>query len=93
MSLMADDLEARMRFIIEQQAQFAADIQLLKDSQATNSRQIEANTAMIRQLTDVSLSLAHHMERLTEAQANTEYRLNALIDTVDKLVRRDGGRS
>jgi len=109
---MADDFEARMNFIIEQQAQFAADIQALKGLQAENSRQIEANsrqieansrqigansahigehTGMIRQLTDVTLSLAHHVERLADAQANTEYKLNALIDTVDKLVRRDGG--
>jgi hypothetical protein len=97
---MADNVEARMNFIIEQQAQFAADIQALKNLQAENSRQIQAHSAqieahsgMIRQLTDVSLSLVHHMERLADAQTNTEYKLNALIDTVDKLIRRDGGRS
>jgi hypothetical protein len=30
----ADQIEARMNFIIEQQAQFAVDIQLLKERQA-----------------------------------------------------------
>lgn len=104
MERMADDLKARMKFVIEQQAQFAADIQILRERQAETSRHVEANTAMIRQLTDVSLSLAHHLEetdqrvgarieQLAEAQTNTEYKLNALIDTVDKLVRRDGGAS
>jgi phosphate uptake regulator len=29
-------------------------------------------------------------QEIRELQANTEYKLNALIDTVDKLVRRDG---
>jgi chromosome segregation ATPase len=105
MGAMADDFEVRMKFILEQQAQFRADMQALKDRQAENARHIEANSAqieahsrqletqsgMIRQLVDVSLSLAHHIERVAEVQATTEYKLNALIDTVDKLVRRDGG--
>lgn len=113
---MSDLIESRMNFIIEQQAQFAADMQVLKERQAemlqmieAHSRQIEAhsqqigaNTGMIRQLVDVNLSLARHLEetdrrlsarleQLAEVQSHTEYKLNALIDTVDKLVRRDGG--
>lgn len=30
------------------------------------------------------------MDRLTESQAHTDQRLDALIDVVDKLVRRNG---
>jgi t-SNARE complex subunit (syntaxin) len=98
---MPDPIEARMNFIIEQQAQFAADIQLLKERQTETER-------MIRQLVDVSMSLTHNLERLgqdtdrrfketdrlikelREAQADSDRRLDALIDTVDKLVRRNG---
>jgi ABC-type transporter Mla subunit MlaD len=94
---MPDNIESRMSFIIEQQAQFAVDIQLLKERQADSQRQVDANREMIRQLVDVTMSLARHGEEtdrrlreLAEAGAHTEHRLDALIDTVDKLVRRNG---
>lgn len=87
-----------MQFIIEQQAKFTVDIQKLQERQ-------EATTAMIRQLVDVSMSLAHHGEEtdrrikelttahkeLTEAQVHTDRRLDALIDVVDKIIHRNGG--
>ena len=94
-SVMGEPIESRMNFIIEQQAQFATDIQILTGRQADALRMIEANTAMIRQLVDVSLSLVRHGEEtarsireLRESQAHGDQRLDALIDTVDKLVRR-----
>ena len=98
---MAGDIESRMNFIIEHQAQFAADIQALKELQAESQRRMEANNDAtnhkIRQLVDVSLSLAHHGEEtdrrireLAESGAHTDRRLDALIDTVDKLVRHNG---
>jgi hypothetical protein len=65
---------------------------------------VEASTSRMGQLVDVCLSLARHAEdtdrrmgagfrELREIQAATEYKLNALIDTVDKIVRRNGGKS
>ena len=105
---MADDIERRMNFIIEQQAQFAADIQLLKERETkifqmieANTVAIEANSTMIRQLVDVSLSLVRNLEetdrrlgaridQLAESQAHSDRRLDALIDVVDKLTRRNG---
>jgi septal ring factor EnvC (AmiA/AmiB activator) len=98
-AIMPDDhIQRQMDFILTQQAQFASDMQLLKERQAdsqrqieassrqieANQRQIEANAAAVRQLVDVSMSLTHHAEE-------TDQRLDALIDTVDKLVRRNGG--
>ncbi|MGH9470374.1 MAG: hypothetical protein ACRD1N_08550 [Terriglobia bacterium] len=64
---------------------------------------VEANTGRIAQLVDVCMSLANNMEngfravreefrQLREVQSSTEYKLNALIDTVDKLVRNGGRR-
>ncbi len=105
---MPDHIESRMNFIIEQQAQFAVDIQLLKERQADTLRLVEANTGMIRQLVDVTMSLAHHGEEtdrriralgeetdrrireLAASGAHTDRRLDALIDVVDKLARRNG---
>ena len=86
---MADKFESRMNFIIEQQAQFTVDIQLLKERQAETRE-------MIVQLVDVTMSLARHGEEtdrrirgLAEAGSETEHRMKALIDSVDKLVRRN----
>jgi len=107
-----------MNFIIEQQAQFAADIQLLKERESEVLRMIEANTGTIRQLVDVTLSLARHseetdrrlegidrrieelvemdrrmgarVEEQKEFQAHSDRRLDALIDIVEKLTRRNG---
>jgi hypothetical protein len=51
-------------------------------------------TDLIGRLTHAQIRLVERMEaafhEVKEIQANTEYRLNALIDTVDKPVRRDG---
>lgn len=108
---MPDNIESRIKFIIGQQAQFAGDIQLLKERQTDSQRMIDANSSMLRQLVDVTMSLARHGEEtdrrfketdeqfketarlireLREAQAHSDSRLDALIDTVDKLVRRNG---
>jgi hypothetical protein len=47
---MPDNFESRMNFIIEQQTQFALDIQLLKERQAETPRLIEAEREKVRQL-------------------------------------------
>ncbi len=67
-----------------------------------NTKLVEANTTRIGQLVEVCLSLAHAQEEtnqrmqegfreLREIQAAGEYKLNALINAVDKLVQRNGG--
>ena len=98
------DIENTMRFILDMQAKHEAAIQKHDEAIAGHDAAIlridgavEANTAMIRQLVDVGLSLAHSVEQtnasvnelreaMREAQAATEYKLSALIDTVEKLV-------
>ena len=115
---MPDNIESRMNFIIEQQAQFAAGIQLLKERESEILRMIEANAGMIRQLVDVTFSLAHHseesdrrleqtdrriqelvesdrrfaasMQELRDSHVHSDRRLDALIDVVEKLTRRNG---
>jgi len=105
------DIENTMRFILDMQAKHEAAIQRHDEAMARHDAAIgqhdaailridgamEANTAGIRQLVDVCLSLAHSVEQtnasvnelretLREAQAATDYKLSALIDTVEKLV-------
>ena len=97
---MPHNSESRVNFIIEQRAKFRADMELLKERQAETRE-------MIRQLADVTMSLARHGEEtdrrlrelgartderlreLAEAVVPTGCRLDALIDTVGKLVRRN----
>lgn len=101
------DVEKTMQFILEMQAKHEIAIQQSNERVARIERLIETNTTRIGQLVDVSLSLAHHgeqtdrsiaeikelMKHIAEVQAQTDYKLNALIDTVDKIVRRNGGHS
>jgi hypothetical protein len=47
---MSDPIEARMNFIIEQHAQFAAGMQLLKERQAETQRQVDENAVRVREL-------------------------------------------
>ncbi|HET7215305.1 MAG TPA: hypothetical protein VFL79_17075, partial [Terriglobia bacterium] len=71
-----------MQFIIEQQAQFAADMQALKERQTEGQRQIEENRERIRQLLDAAMSLVRHGEEtdhlireLREAGKETDQRI------------------
>ena len=86
------DFEKIMEFILEQQAKFAVDIQQLRESQARLEAAQERTDGMVRNLVDVCMSLAHHVERLGQALSETADKLNGLIDVVDKLARRDGGK-
>lgn len=95
------DIENTMRFILDMEAKHEAWLQkhgeAMKQHDETFARinaAIETNTTRIGQLVDVSLSLARATEEthasikeLREAQSATDYKLNALIDTVDKLAR------
>jgi hypothetical protein len=73
-----------MNLIIEQQAQFAVNIQLLKERQAETQRLIEADREMIRQLVDVTMSLARHGEetdrRIRDLGVHTDERLRELAE-------------
>jgi hypothetical protein len=89
---MPADLESRMNFIVEHQAQLAVELQALKDRQLETARQQDVNTGQIRQLVDVSMSLARHgeqtnrlMRELRDAQAQGERLFRALIEAVEKL--------
>lgn len=92
------DIEQTMKFILEMQAKHEVSIQQNSEVIARLERLVETDAHRISQLVDVSMSLAQHGEEtdrrireLRDAQAQGEYKLNALIETVDKLVRRNGG--
>ncbi|MGH9470874.1 MAG: hypothetical protein ACRD1N_11105 [Terriglobia bacterium] len=105
------DLEKTVQFMVEQQAEFWADIRALEARQAETARLADENRERIGQLVGVCTSLAQHVGTLAQHAEDTDrrihdfaeetnrrfqetdYKLNALIETVDKLTRRNGGHT
>ncbi len=114
-----DDLEKFRKFMIEQQAQFWADLRASEERHQRHEREMAEFRAQMKEfdgemkefrnetenrfraLVDVTMSLARNAEesdrRIRELSEETDrrfretdYKLNALIDTVDKMVKRNG---
>ncbi len=84
-----EEIQKTMEFILEQQAQFAANIQRLQEERVRDSsriRRLEESFQLLVQLaqsTDTRLdALESNMAALAEAQTHTDRRLSALIDIV-----------
>jgi uncharacterized membrane protein YccC len=100
------DVEKTMQFILEMQARHEATIQQILEAQGRHEAAMqqlderlnrvsalsEANTARIGQLVDVCASLANHGEETDRRFRETDFKLNALIETVDKLIRHNGSQ-
>ena len=84
-----EEIQKTMEFILEQQAQFVANIQKLQEERMRDDsrlRRLEESFQLLVQLaqsTDTRLdTLETNMATLAEAQAHTDERLSALIDIV-----------
>lgn len=91
-----EEMQKTMEFILEQQAQFAANIQKLQEERMRDGsriKRLEESFQLLVQLaqsTDTRLdtlesnmaTLAEAQTHLAEAQAHTDERLSALIDIV-----------
>jgi histone deacetylase complex regulatory component SIN3 len=84
-----EEMQKTMEFIIEQQAQFAANIQKLQEERMRDDsriKRLEESFQLLVQLaqsTDTRLgTLESNMTALAEAQTHTDERLSALIDIV-----------
>lgn len=97
-----EELNKKMEFIVEQQAQFAADIQATRELQAADAKLVKdgliglvdivghlARTQMRSE--ETVESLATDIKRLTEAGARTDERLNNLINIVERHISGNGG--
>jgi len=83
-----EEFEKRMEFIIEQQAQFTADIQQLREVQAqTESIVARLANGTLAGLNDVYAKinvLVDSQINLTEAQSRTDENLRNLIAVLDR---------
>ncbi|MGH9326344.1 MAG: hypothetical protein ACRD2B_06620 [Terriglobia bacterium] len=101
------DVEKTMQFIVEIQAKHDATLQQILETQARHDERFlrfqEQTEERFRTLVDVSMSLTHNLQALSEETdrrfretderfRETDYKLNALIDVVEKLVKRNGSK-
>jgi predicted nuclease with TOPRIM domain len=89
-----DEIERTMQFILEQQAQFATNIQKLEESQLRDSPRLQRLEDAFVQLVDLARTTDERLDaihssqsrledvqtRLTDAQARTEARLAELAE-------------
>lgn len=83
-----EEFERKMSFIVEQQAQFAADIQQMRELQAETEnvvgRLAYATLEGFKEVNTKIDSLVDSQIRLTEAQSHTDQNLKTLIAVVDR---------
>jgi hypothetical protein len=83
-----EEFERKMSFIVEQQAQFAADIQQMRELQAQTENVVgRLALATLEGFRDTNAkidSLVDSQIRLTEAQTHTDENLKNLIAVVDR---------
>jgi hypothetical protein len=83
-----EEFERKMTFIVDQQAQFAADIQQMRELQAQTENVVgRLAHATLEGFKDVNAkidSLVDSQIRLTAAQTHTDENLRTLIAVVDR---------
>ena len=86
-----EELERRMAFIVEQQAQFASDIHLLREVQGQTENVVgRLANATLEGFKDTNIkidALVDSQIKLTEAQSHTDQTLRNLIAVVDRYFR------
>ena len=97
-----EEMNKKMEFIVEQQAQFAADVEKMREVQATDAKLLKEQdrklsdalitvVGIIGNLTQALTRTDESIKLLTEAQARTEERLNIFINVVERFISGNGG--
>ena len=95
-------MNRKMEFIVEQQAQFAADIEVMREIQSTDAKLLKAETKLLkaetkllkeqyRNLSDAVTTVVDLVGSLAQAQTRTDERLNIFIDVVERYINGSGG--
>lgn len=96
-----EQFERHMQFIVEQQAQFAVDIQQLKEAQKSEASlwrekhqsltdAVTAVVGIVGRLAKAQDRTDEQLSKLTNKQAETDDRLNALIGVVERYFSGNG---
>jgi hypothetical protein len=83
-----EQLESRMAFIVEQQAQFASDIQQLRESQTQTDQVVAQTGEIVARLANVTLEgfkdVNAKINALVDSQIHTDESLRNLVAVVDR---------
>lgn len=78
-----EELNRKMEFIVEQQAQFAADIQIMREVQAADTERMKEETKLLkeetRQLKDAISTIVGLVGGIAQAQTRTDARVAELV--------------
>ena len=93
-----EEMNKKMEFIVEQQAQFAADIQVAREIQAQDAKlsrnlsdAVMMVVGLVGSLTEAQGRTDDRLNMLAQAQTRTEERLNIFIDVVERYISGTGG--
>ena len=90
MNMNNEEFDRKMAFIVEQQAQFASDIQQLQESQARTDQVVAQTAELVGQTGEVVTRLANVTHAgFTEVNAKINALVNAQIRTEENLIRTD----
>lgn len=88
-------MNKKMEFIVEHQAKSAADIEMTREVQAQDSKLLKDGLIglmdIVGSLARVQQAADDRINRLTEAQARTDERLNIFIKVVERYISGNGG--
>jgi len=85
-----EDLQRKMAFIVEQQAQFASDIQRLQESQARTDQVVAQTGEIVAQTGEIVAQTGEIVARLANVTFEGFKDVNAKIDAlVDSQIRTD----
>ena len=83
-----EELERRMAFIVEQQAQFASDIQQLREAQTQTDQVVAQTGEIVARLANVTLEgfkdVNAKINALVDSQIRTDENLRNLVAVVDR---------
>jgi len=77
-----EQIEQRIEFIIEQQAQFSSDIQVLREIQASDSKMLKEQ---YRHLSDAVVATVGLVGKIAEAQGRTDASVSEMAVKVSEL--------
>ena len=90
-----EEMNKKMEFIVEQQAKFAADVEILREIQAADARRLGDGLLsmidIVGHLTRTQIRTEETVNTLAQAQAQTEERLTILINIVERHMGGNGG--
>ena len=98
-----EELNKKIEFIIEQQAQFSADIQVMREVHEADTKLLKEQlhglsdavitvVGLVGKLTEAQQRTDAKVAELVEAQARTDERLNVFINVVEKYISGNGNK-